>query len=221
MRRQADYSLYLVAVPQFCAGRPVEEVVAAALDGGVTVVQLRDKECTTRRYVETAERLSGLLRPRGVPLIINDRLDVAQAVGADGVHLGQSDMPVVAARRLLGPDALIGLSVDTPQQGATANELDVDYLGVGPVYATSTKRDTTAEWGPEGLRALRAESRHLLVGIGGIDAGNAADVVRAGADGVAVVSAICAADDPRRAAAELRRAVQTGRAGPPPAEPGF
>jgi len=211
VKTKPDYSLYLVAVPQCCAGRAVEDVVTDAVQGGVTLVQLRDKECTTRRYIEQAERLVALLRPRGLSLIINDRVDVALAVDADGVHLGQSDMPPGLARRLMGPEAVIGLSVDTREQAAAANELDVDYLGVGPIYATSTKTDTSPEWGPEGLETLRAGSRRVLVGIGGIDAENAADVVRAGADGVAVVSAVCGADDPRRAAAELRRAVEAGR----------
>lgn len=211
MKRKADFSLYLVAVPQYCEGRPVEEVVSAAVDGGVTLVQLRDKECTTREYVELALRLKDLLRPHGLPLIINDRVDVALAVEADGVHLGQADMPPALARELMGPEAIVGLSVDSHEQAMEAETLDVDYLGVGPVYSTSTKADTAPEWGPEGLEMLRAESRHVLVGIGGIDAENAADVMRAGADGVAVVSAICGADDPRRAASELRRAVEAGR----------
>ncbi|MFO7956249.1 MAG: thiamine phosphate synthase [Candidatus Brocadiia bacterium] len=211
MKTKADYSLYLVAVPQYCAGRPVEDVVSAAVDGGVTLVQLRDKECTTREYVDLALRLKALLRPHGLPLIVNDRVDVALAVDAEGVHLGQADMPPALARDLMGPEAIIGLSVDSHEQAMEAETLDVDYMGVGPVYSTSTKADTAPEWGPEGLETFRPESRHVLVGIGGIDAENAADVMRAGADGVAVVSAICGADDPRRAASELRRAVEAGR----------
>jgi len=211
MKPRVDWSLYLVVVPQLCLGRPPEDVVRRAVAGGVTVVQLRDKECSTRRYVECAGRLHDMLAPRGVPLIINDRLDVAMAVGAEGVHLGQSDMPPGIARRLMGPHAIIGLSIDEEEQALGAETAAADYLGIGPIFPTSTKADTSPEWGPAGLRALRARCGHVLVGIGGVNAANAADVIRAGADGIAVVSAICSAEDPERAAAELRHAIDAAR----------
>lgn len=211
MRPALDLSLYLVATPQLCRGRPVEWVVAEAVAGGATLVQLRDKEASTAELVAVAELLHEQLAARGVPLLVNDRLDVAQAVGAAGVHLGQSDMPAFTARRLLGPDAVIGLSAETLEQALAARELDVDYLGIGPVFATTTKTDTQPPWGLEKLRELRPHSAHPLVAIGGIDASNASRVTAAGADGIAVVSAICSADDPRRSAAELREAVERGR----------
>jgi thiamine-phosphate pyrophosphorylase len=191
----------------------VEWVVAEAVAGGATLVQLRDKEATTADLVITAGRLLEVLEKPGVPLLINDRLDVAQAVRAAGVHIGQSDMPPLLARSLLGEGAVIGLSADTLDQALEAQELDVDYLGVGPVFATATKSDTEAPWGIEGLRSLRPRSRLPLVAIGGIDARSVGEIMAVGADGVAVVSAICSADDPRRAAAELREAVERGRAG--------
>ena len=136
---------------------------------------------------------------------------VAIAVGDEVVHVGQSDMPYAAARCLLGDDTVIGLSIDTTEQLLEAEQLDMDYLGIGPIFSTSTKADTSPEWGCEGLRKLRSQSRHLLVAIGGVNQSNAADVMRAGADGVAVVSAICSAPDPRKSAEELRRIIENAR----------
>ena len=213
MKREVDYGVYLVTDRPLCGDRPLEEVVLAAVCGGATVVQLREKDCTTRAFVELAAALVIRLRPVGVPLIINDRVDVALAAGADGVHVGQSDMPSAKARRLMGPEAIVGLSVETPEQATDAEDLDCDYLGVSPIFSTPTKTDTYAEWGLAGLRALRARSRHKLVAIGGLHPGNATEVVVAGADGIAVVSAICAAEDPEAAARALRRIVDAGRRG--------
>jgi thiamine-phosphate pyrophosphorylase len=190
--------------------RPLEEVVAAAVRGGVTAVQLREKNCGTREFIELA-RLVRTGLPPSVPLIINDRLDVALAAGADGLHVGQSDMAYEDVRRLAGPDFVIGLSVETMDQALAAEALDVSYLGVSPVFFTLTKVDTGNAWGLEGLRALRVSSRHVLVAIGGINAANARSVLDAGADGVAVVSAICAAADPEAAARELRNAEKIAR----------
>ena len=207
MRPEVDWSLYLVTDRDLANGRDLRDIVAAAVAGGVTVVQVREKACATRAWLDLADDLHPALRSAGVPLIINDRLDVALAVGAEGVHLGQSDMPWATARRLLGPDALIGVSVETPEQAAALEGCDIDYLGVSPVFATPTKTDAGRPWGLEGLRALRAQSSHKLVAIGGISAANAAEVIEAGADGVAVVSAICAAPDPKAAASALRRAM--------------
>jgi thiamine-phosphate pyrophosphorylase len=212
MKHPPDWRLYLVTDRRIAGARPIEDVVCAAVRGGVTAVQLREKECDTREVVELGRRLKKLLAPFAVPLIINDRVDVALAVGADGVHIGQSDMDFRDARRLLGPDALIGLSIETMEQAAEAEGLGVAYYGVSPVFSTPTKTDTAVEWGLDGLRRLRTASRQVLVGIGGISAANAADVIRAGADGIAVVSAVCGAADPERAAMELRRLVDAERA---------
>jgi thiamine-phosphate pyrophosphorylase len=205
--RPRDWSLYLVTDRRLSSPRSLHDVVRAALRGGVTAVQLREKECATRDFVDLARALKAILAPAGVPLVINDRVDVALAACADGVHIGQSDMDYRDARRLLGPDAIIGLSVETPEQAERAADLAVDYLGVGPIFPTPTKTDAAPVWGIEGLAALRRASRHLLVAIGGIDRENAGAVIRAGADGVAVVSAICAAPDPEQAARELRAAI--------------
>ncbi|NHZ46868.1 thiamine phosphate synthase [Nitratidesulfovibrio liaohensis] len=211
MRRNTDYGVYLVTDRTLCRGRALADVVAAAVAGGVTVVQLREKHVDTREFVELARALKGLLAPRDVPLLINDRVDVALACGADGVHVGQGDMHPADVRALLGHTALVGLSVETMEQVREAEALDVDYLGVSPVFATSTKTDTAPPWGLDGLARLRVATECTLVAIGGIGAANAEQVLRAGADGLAVVSALCAADDPQRAAEELRGAVRSVR----------
>jgi thiamine-phosphate pyrophosphorylase len=203
MRPPRDWSLYLVTDRRLSAPRSVEDVVRAALRGGITAVQLREKECATRDFIDLARALKAILGPAGIPLVINDRVDVALAACADGVHIGQSDMQYPDARRLLGPDAIIGLSVETPEQAARAASLDADYLGVGPIFPTPTKTGAAPAWGIEGLAALRRASRHVLVAIGGINRQNAGAVIEAGADGIAVVSAICAAPDPEQAAREL------------------
>jgi thiamine-phosphate pyrophosphorylase len=195
--------LYLVTDRALCRHRTVEEVVLMALRGGVACIQLREKDASTRDFVEEAQRIKAIMAPFRALLIINDRIDVALAVGADGVHIGQRDMPCDIARRLMGPRALIGLSVETWEDVQRAGALDVDYLGVSPVFETPTKTDTKGYWGLEGLIRLRAATRRPLVAIGGLNASNAAEVIRAGADSIAVVSAICAADDPYQAAREL------------------
>jgi thiamine-phosphate pyrophosphorylase len=195
--------LHLVTDRRLASPRAIEDVVAAAVRGGATVVQLREKECPTREFVELARRLKAILSPLGVPLIVNDRADVALAASADGVHVGQSDMDCGDVRRLLGPRAIIGLSVETMEQAERAAGLPVDYLGVGPIFATSTKPDAATAWGIERLAELRRRTRQVLVAIGGINAGNAGRVIEAGADGIAVVSAICAAGDPEAAARQL------------------
>ena len=187
--------------------RSLEELVAAAIEGGVSSVQLREKDATTREFVAVARRIKALCASLAVPLIINDRVDVALAVNADGVHLGQDDLSYADARALLGPDAIIGVSVETMDDVARAEPSEAAYLGVSPIFATPTKPDTRGAWGLDGLRQVRRRSRHRLVAIGGLNAGNAGDAIAAGADAVAVVSAICGASDPREAAAQLRRAI--------------
>ena len=182
-----------------------------AVSGGVAWVQLREKDLPTRPFLELAWSLKALLAPLNVPLIINDRLDVALACGADGVHVGQEDMPCELVRRFLGPEAIVGLSVETWADVERAQDQDVDYLGISPVFQTPTKTDTKTPWGLEGLARIRAFSRHPLVAIGGLKADNAAAVVRAGAEGIAVVSAICGDRDPRRAARELDAAIQAAK----------
>ena len=195
--------IYLVTDRSLCGPRAIDAVITAAVAGGVRYVQLREKNVTTRFFVEEARRIKLLLKPRMVPLIINDRVDVAFAAEADGVHLGQDDMPCSLARKLLGNQALIGLSVECWEDVVRAQEQDIDYLGVSPVFPTSTKTDTKGCWGLEGLAKIKLYSRHPLVAIGGINETTAAVTIRAGADCLAVVSAICAAPDQREAAERL------------------
>jgi thiamine-phosphate pyrophosphorylase len=196
--------LYLVTDRDLCGDRPVEDVVLLAVKGGVSCVQLREKALPQNLFIDLAIRIKEIVRPFNVPLIINDSVDVALASGADGVHVGQSDMPFAEVRKLLGAKAIIGLSVETWEDVEEAQGLDADYLGVSPVFLTPTKTDTKAAWGLEGLSRIKAFSRHRLVAIGGINMKNAADVIRAGADSIAVVSAICAAPDPYEAALALK-----------------
>ena len=191
--------LYLVTDRPLCLGRELEWIVSEAVRGGVTMVQLREKDANTREFVALGLRLKELLAPLGVPLIINDRIDVALAVDADGIHIGQSDMPYEIARRLLGPGKIIGLSVENIDEVIRANALDVDYIAVSPVYGTPTKTDTAEPFGLEGLRRAVELTRHPVVAIGGMNERTAADVFAAGADGIAVVSAICSAPDPAAA----------------------
>ena len=195
--------LYLVTDRDLSLGRPLEEIVSEAVAGGVTMVQLREKDAATGEFVELGRRLMSLLKPLGVSLIINDRVDVALAVDADGVHIGQSDMSYADARRLLGPEKIIGLSVENFEDLESANKLDVDYIGISPVYGTPTKTDTAEPFGLEGLKEAVRLSLHPTVAIGGMNVATAGEVIAAGADGIAVVSAICSAASARDAAAEL------------------
>ena len=200
--------LYLVTDRDLSLGRSLEEVVTEAVEGGVTIVQLREKEASTGEFVALARKLMKVLKPLNIPLIINDRVDVALAVDADGVHIGQSDMSYADARRLLGPGKIIGLSVENFKDIEAANALDVDYVGISPVYGTPTKTDTAEPFGLEGLRKAVEMSVHPTVAIGGMNARTIGEVMEAGADGVAVVSAICSAEDISKAAKELKAIVE-------------
>ena len=204
-----DYSLYLVTDRTLSLGRSTVEVVRAAIRGGVSCVQLREKGCSTREFMDEARLLKALLAGTGVPLFINDRLDVALAVGADGVHLGQNDLPIADARRLVGNRMIIGISAESVADAVRAEAEGADYIGASPVFTTPTKTDTASPLGLDGLRAIRRAVQLPLVAIGGINADNAAQVLRAGADGLAVVSAIVSAPCPRTAAAGLRQRIQS------------
>lgn len=199
--------LYLVTDQSSAGARTLMDVVAAAVQGGVTCVQLREKQLNTRDFLAQAMMLKALLAPHDIPLVINDRIDVALACGAQGVHLGQSDMPVLQARQLLPPEVFIGWSVETMEDVVRSASLPVDYLGVSPIHATPTKTDTQKPWGLDGLRQVRSATALPLVAIGGIHAANARAVLLAGADGLALVSALCAAQDPCAAAAALRKLI--------------
>lgn len=202
-----DYSLYLVTDRGLARGRSNLEIVTAAVIGGATVVQLREKECSTLEFIEQALSIKAFLKTRHIPLIINDRVDVAQAVEADGVHLGQTDMPLDTAKDILGDTMIIGISAECLEDAITAEKGGADYLGISPIYATPTKNDTAPALGLEGLRKIRKAVRLPLVGIGGLNRNNADEVIRNGADGVAVVSAIVAADNPEVAARELKKLI--------------
>lgn len=199
-----DLSLYLVTDTRLCGDRGVPETVRRAVRGGVTAVQLRDHDATTRELCVLGDALRQELSGTGVPLLIDDRLDVALAVHADGVHLGQSDMDARAAREIAGERLIIGHSVSCAQQARDAANLPIDYLGVGPFRATPTKPDAAEPLGPQGVAEIIGSTSHPAVVIGGIGGDDVAAVLAAGARGVAVVSAICSATDPEAAARDLR-----------------
>ena len=211
MKIPFDLSLYLVTDRPLSGGRDMAWIVREAAAGGVTMVQLREKECSTAEFVALARELKAALTPLGIPLIINDRIDVALAVDADGVHIGQSDMPYETARALLGKEKIIGLSVETMDEVLAANELDVDYIGISPVYATPTKTDTLTPFGLEGIEQVMQQSRHRCVAIGGMNRNTIGEVIARGVEGVAVVSAIVAAESPREASAELVEIIRKNR----------
>jgi len=206
-----DLRVYLVLDPALTGGRPPLEIAAAALRGGVTALQLRWKSGPLREMLRLGEALRELCRHHGVPFLVNDRVDVALALDADGVHVGQEDLPPEVARRLLGPRALIGLSARTPEQARAAEAAGVDYLGTGSVFPTTSKANPTLI-GLEGLAAVVRSTRLPVVAIGGVSPENAAACIRAGAVGVAVISAITLAPDPEAAARALRQAVDAARA---------
>ena len=193
------YQLYLVTDDQQDLATPMH-VVAEAVKGGVTMVQLREKHGDIRAFIERANALKAILAGTGIPLIINDRVDVALAVDADGVHLGQSDMPAALARQLIGPDKILGLSIESPQQLAESQQLDLDYIGLSAIFATPTKTNTSMHWGLDGLVDTLQKTALPVVAIGGINQGNIREVAATGVHGIALVSAICHADDPCLAA---------------------
>lgn len=210
-----DLSLYLVTDANLCASFGLEQTVAAAVQGGVTIVQLRDKHASDAQMIAQAKRLKALLAGSGVPLIINDRLNVALESEADGLHVGQSDTAVQEARQALGPNAIIGLSINTlPQLQAAPVEL-LDYVGLGPVFATGSKQDHAQPIGFDGLAQLAEVCPLPSVAIGGLKAEHAAHAKTAGANGLAVISAICGQPDPRQAAQAFSAVEQTQEAGIP------
>ena len=211
MSARFDLSLYLVTDPEMTARRGLLPTVAAAIDGGVTMVQLRHKDAPARMMVEAGRAVHALLAPHGIPLIVNDRIDITHTIGAESVHVDQDDLPPAAARAMLGPHAIIGLSITGESQLAGFDPAVVDYVGLGPLFPTGTKAYTTPVLGDAGFAALRRRLNCPVVAIGGITAVNAARAIAAGADGIAVVSAICAADDLRTAARALRTAVDAAR----------
>jgi len=215
---KVDLTLYVLADPAQARGNPLAEIAAAAARGGATLVQLRNKTGATRELVEQARAIKLALAGTGVPLLVNDRVDVALVAEADGVHLGREDLDARAARQLLGPRAIVGVTVRGDQDVAALAPGAIDYVCIGGVFSTMSKENPDPPIGLAGLsrlaRLVRERVPRIPVGaIAGINAANAADVIRAGADGVAVVSAVVAAPDPAQAARELRTIVDGAKKG--------
>jgi thiamine-phosphate pyrophosphorylase len=205
-----DPSLYVVLDRTSARGRDLVELLALALAGGSRMIQLREKEWPSGRVLPLAEKLRAACAAAGATFIVNDRVDLALAVGADGVHLGQDDLPARAARPLLRPGMILGISTHSVEQARAAQADGADYVAVGSMFATTSKADFQLV-GPDLMRKLRGEIRVPLVGIGGITPDNVSEVIQAGADGVAVISAVCAAADPKAAAARFLTQIRAAR----------
>lgn len=201
------YRLYLVTDDQQDLATLLN-VVEQAVAGGVTMVQVREKHGDVRAFIERAMAVKQVLQGTGVPLIINDRVDVALAVNADGVHLGQSDLPARIARKLIGPDKILGLSIENEDQLSVADQLPIDYIGLSAIFATPTKTNTQKHWGIAGLEFALSKTRLPIVAIGGINHANIPQLSATGVDGLALVSAISHAEDPKLAAQELLALMQ-------------
>jgi len=202
MLKKEDLRLYLCTDRLLSMGRPITEAVEQALAGGVTMVQVREKDASTREFYEVALKIQKLTRKYHVPLVVNDRIDIALAIGAEGLHLGQTDMPLGVARRLVGNEMFIGISASTVEEAAEAARGGADYLGVGAVFYTGSK-EIAGTIGLEGLRAVCGAVEIPTVAIGGVSAQNTREILAAGADGIAVISAILSQPDIKRAAAAL------------------
>lgn len=206
--RSFDPRLYVILDTAQLGGRSCAELAEAIIAGGATVLQLRAKAATTREMIDLGRAVLQVTRRAGIPLIINDRVDVALAIGADGVHVGPDDMPAPLARQLLGSERILGVSAGTVEEAKRAEADGATYLGVGDVYGTRSKPDAGVPIGIEGLRQIAQAVRIPVVGIGGITADNAAAVLEAGAHGIAVISAVMGAIDPLVATRNLRRIVE-------------
>lgn len=212
-----DLRLYAIVDPEQTGGKSLAELARRVAEGGATLVQLRDKLSETRPFIENAKAVQAALKPYGVPLLINDRVDVALAIGAEGVHVGQTDMEAADARRLLGPKAIIGLSLKSMDDIAAAPVALLDYVAIGGAYATTSKQTKTGPVGLDGFKArvaaMRARGQQMpIVAIAGINAGNAAGIIEAGVDGVSVISALSKPADSTAAARELRGVVDAALA---------
>ncbi|ARP01616.1 Thiamine-phosphate synthase [Vibrio alginolyticus] len=196
------YRLYLVTDDQQDLAT-LKRVVRKAVEGGVTMVQVREKHGDVRAFIERAQAVKDILKDTDVPLIINDRVDVALAVDADGVHLGQSDMPATIARELIGPNKILGLSIENEEQLAEADSLPIDYIGLSAIFATPTKTNTKKFWGIDGLKMALETTSLPIVAIGGINESNIPQLSATGVHGLALVSAICHAEDPKAASEYL------------------
>lgn len=202
-KKNIDLSLYLVTQRGGLSLEAFYRVVLEAVEGGVSIVQLREKGTDASEFLSIGKGLLKLLRPKGIPLIVNDSVDIALAMRADGVHLGQGDVSVSEARRILGKRAIIGLSVETFDQARAVELLELDYIAASPVFETPTKTDTAEPWGLEGVRKLCRRTKFPVVSIGGVNLGNVEAMICAGSAGACVVSAIFNAESPGEAAREF------------------
>ena len=207
-KQEIDYTLYLCTDRDLMSTDTIEEAVEQAVKGGCTVVQLREKDCSSLEFYETALRVKKITDQYKIPLIINDRVDIALAVNADGVHVGQDDLPAASVRRILGGDKVIGVSAGSVREAVKAREDGSDYLGVGAMHATSTKTDADVTTVEE-LKKIREMVDLPIVAIGGMNKQTLPELKGTGVDGIAVVSAVIAADDIERAASELSEAVRS------------
>ncbi len=201
---QIDYSLYLVTDRSFLRGRKLSEVVEEAILGGVTIVQVREKELSTKQFYNIALEVKEVTDKYKIPLIINDRIDIALAVDADGVHLGQDDMPLKIARKIIGKNKIIGISAGNVAEAKEAEKDGADYIGIGAVFFTGTKKDIDKPIGLEGLKTIVHSVNIPSVAIGGVNKNNSEDVIKTGANGISVISAILNNDDVKKAAKELK-----------------
>lgn len=201
------YPLYLVVSEKDCVHFPIETVVEEAILGGVDIVQLREKEATAAAFLALAQRIKRITDRYQVPLIINDAIHIAKQINAFGVHVGNSDLPPTEVRKLLGEKSCIGYSLEYWKQLDTAESICADYLAASPVFSTATKTDTVTQWGLEGVSKIKQQTAKPLVAIGNIHCNNAADIIKAGADSIAVVSEICASENPRKAAEQLKEII--------------
>jgi thiamine-phosphate pyrophosphorylase len=206
-----DLSLYLVLDPDLCAGYGLVETTRAAVAGGATIVQLRDKMADTRQMIETGRALQRVLTGSNALLIVNDDVEAAITLGADGLHIGQDDLGAIEARRKIGPDMILGLSVETLELAAAVDPAIVDYAGIGPVFATATKPDHKQPIGLTGLADLVRACPVRSVAIGGLKAEHVGPVLATGAEGLAVVSAICGQPDPQAATAAIAASIRKAR----------
>ena len=206
-KSKIDYTLYLVTDRRLMSCDTIEQSVEQAIEGGASIVQLREKDCSSREFYELALRVKKITQPKGVPLIINDRIDICLAANADGVHLGQSDTPCRTAREILGNNKIIGVSAALPEEAVQAQNDGADYLGVGAVFTTSTKTDTRAV-SSDIIKKIRSAVTIPFVVIGGINSDNIKQLYGLGINGAAVVSAIVAQNDITAAACEMRKAAE-------------
>jgi len=209
MIKKIDWTLCLVADAESAGARDLIDIIRRAVAGGLTLVQLRAKKLSASAFLELGLKAASLLRKKKIPLLINDRPDIALACRAGGVHLGQDDMPVAAARLLLGKDGIIGFSVSTLKEALKAEKEGADYVGLGPVFPTLTKNTPLIPLGLRGVRDIRTRISIPILAIGGITRDNAAEVIKAGADGIAVVSAIMSARNISKATRELKSTIMS------------